>query len=43
MLKNPETKLQFITLHTTENSHNNMDMEIVVKVYTSLFYWKKKL
>jgi hypothetical protein len=24
-----------------ENSHNNMDMEIAVKFYTCLFYWKK--
>jgi hypothetical protein len=24
--------------YVTKNSHNNMDMEIVVEVYTSLFY-----
>jgi hypothetical protein len=23
-----------------ENSHNNMNMKIIAKVYTSLIYWK---
>jgi len=39
MYKNPETRLKFISLYfdTTKNSHNNMDMEVIVKVYSFLF------
>jgi len=39
MYKNPDTRLEFISLYfdTTKNSHNNMDMKIIVKVYSFLF------
>jgi len=39
MYKNPETRLEFISLYfdTTKNSYNIMDMEIIVEVYSFLF------
>jgi hypothetical protein len=42
MLKNQETKLQFISSYsdTIANSHNNPNIETTAKVCTSLFYWK---
>jgi hypothetical protein len=34
--------IHYITFfYTIKNLHNNVDMEIVAEVYTSLFYWKK--
>jgi hypothetical protein len=41
-VENPKTKLHFISffIYITKNSHNNMNMKITTKVYTSPIYWK---
>ncbi len=40
--KNSKTKSQFISSYvdTTNTSHNNMNIEFTIEVYTSLYYYK---